>query len=149
MNSRFGRQLKFYGSTSLQVSTLNSVLKLPTIQIEICVGNNWSDKWLYQVNPTQDLLPLATYLLRWSKKEKVRFDQSNNGGKVLTAKYNQDGTLYVGVFDNGREGEKGTSKVLEAQAAFHLRALVLSQLANLYDCTVSDVLNLIKLELKP
>jgi hypothetical protein len=145
--TNYGRQLKFYGKTSAQISTVVSSLKLPSVQFEICKANDWSEKWLYQLNPTEDLLCLAVYLLKWTKKEQVRFDQSKNGSKVLTVKYNLDGTLYVGIFDNSRHGTQGINKVMDASATFHIRALVLSQLAELYGCSVSDVLNLIKLDL--
>ena len=153
--SDYGRQITFFGKSLLQLSAQTNKQGLPTLTLELTTSEaGWDQKLVYQIEPVFELLDIAHFLCQ-KRIDQVHLELKPKleTPKVLTFKYNQadrdskgniDGTLFVGIYDN-KKGSK-YSKVLGIKQMFVLRSMVLSRVASLYECNISDVLKMMALD---
>lgn len=152
----FGRQLTFYSNKYMQINAINSKSGIPTIQIEITksseeINSNvakdiWASKLIIQIDPVYELSDLGNYLLGWSKSKSITFLHSIDNGKGFKLNRNDNGTMFIGITDNKIQDKR--NYILNKHEQFAFQCLVLSQLASIYRSTISDMLNLLKLNNK-
>lgn len=152
----FGRQLTFYSNKFMQINAINSRAGIPTVQIEITKSNEevnsssakdiWASKLIIQIDSVYELPDLGKYLLGWSKTNSITFMHSSNNGKGFKLNRNDNGTMFVGITDNKIQDKR--NYILNKHEQFAFQCLVLSQLASIYRSTISDMLNLLKLNNK-
>lgn len=144
----FGKQFKFYGKQRMQINAIDGVNKLPTLQLEISnESEGWDTKAIYQIDPLTQLTDVCLLLMKWSKESSIQLKHSQVNAKTLSLNFNENGSLFVGIVENNESNSK--FKILDIHQQFSFKSIALSQLAKVYDCSVTDILNLLKTHFKP
>lgn len=135
----YGRQIKFYGETILQFSSVKTTDGLPSLAIEMTSKESgWGDKSIVmQLRPIEELTQLALFVHPKNRENDLKIQRNMAAPKVLSLKYNEDGSLFIGIYDNKKQ--LSYSKVLGKIQQFSLLMMVYTRIAALYECSVSDV----------
>lgn len=150
--SDFGTQIKFYGSTILQFSHVDSRAKLPTLAIEMTLSSNaWDVNNTIKMQLSSDeLLKLCIYLqpaiASKDRVDELKIQRQQSDPKVLTIKPNKNDTFFIGLFDNAKDIKY--SRVIGQQQILTLRLMAYGQLATIYKCSVSDLITMIGMHIK-
>lgn len=151
MQSLHGTQIKHHGKQIVQFSDTLNKAKQPTLSVEMTTAENpWQSNNTVKMSlvPETELLDLCLFLhpnAKLNPKSQYQTQRKQANPKVLTIRViNAECTqFFIGLTDN-RDEKIMLHRVFGVKQILTLRLHAFSRLAALYNCSVTDIKNMLE-----